>query len=258
MLTEETIVVKCPIVAILVGNAQVPFPKELSIAGQFKKLILAIRQKLGHRIKKLVVLTCMPRLDKEVELEEEVKKVNNGIFCAVCEVKRHHQAARHTGVLPMHRLFLERYEYFDFGMGRTAYQIRVIKPTTLFFQSGKVSLNSNGIYHLRSYVLQELGILSGVNSWDGMSGKAEPVEIQESKRQAWLKTRDAQLEMSQSADEDTDVEDEYPIVVVPDSLSDGSAIAEIQSSSESGTLPVYVQGKRIVSGHVRRVLLEDG
>ena len=186
MITEGTVVIKHSMAVLLVGNVQVLFPAELSVSGQFKKLILAIWEKYQKKLKKLIVLTCMPRPDKESELEE-VKKVNNGIFKAVREVKRHFQMARSTGVLPTHQLFLEWYEYFDFGMGHMACQIRVIKPVTLHFNSGKSTLNTNGIYHLRSYILQEVGVLAGVNSWQGMTSKAEPEEIQRDKRQAWLR-----------------------------------------------------------------------
>ena len=47
-----------------------PFPEELSVVGQFKKLILAIWEKYGKWIKKVVVMMTIPRPDKETELEK--------------------------------------------------------------------------------------------------------------------------------------------------------------------------------------------
>ena len=218
MVKEDTITIKCNIVAILVGNSQVPFPPDVSVASQLKKLILAIWES-HDKIRKVVVLTLLPRPDKECELEDPIKQANNSLYKAVREVRRFHVIARNTGVMPVHRLFLERYEYFDMAMGRTAYLLRIIKPVTRNFVAGSADLNVLGLYHIRSYVLQELGILSNVNTWDGIPNRWEPTHIQAAKRHAWLL---AKQHMDQEdwtvEDQDTDVEDERPeILVVPDS-----------------------------------------
>ena len=252
MLVEDRIPIKCNVVVLMVGNSQIPFPAELSVSGQVKKLLLAIWEKYEKKLRKVVVSTVLPRPDKETEFEEEIKTVNNGIYKAVREIKRHHLVARNTTVIPLHRLFLERYEYFDFSQGRLAYQLRVVKPVSKYFKAGTAKLNVNGIYHLRSYLLQELGYLTGVNSWDGVPNRFEPKEIQECKRQAWLRTKDNRLiEEKEDDAESTDVEDEYPIRVVPDSQSD-SLSKEGGSTDSSGVgLPVYVQGRLVPQGDVR-------
>ena len=164
--------------------------------------------------------------------------MNNGIFKAVHEIKRFVPLGKNTGVLAIHRLFLEKYEYFDFGTGRVAYMLRVIKPIMKYYKQGG-ALNRNGIYHLRSYLLPELGYLVDVNSWVAIPVCAELEEVQNSKRQAWLQAREASLDLP-SEEAEMDLGDEYP-TVVPDSLSGGS-----QSTSDmevslvvTSTIPVY-------------------
>ena len=89
-----------------------------------------------------------------------------------------------------------------------------------------MELNRSSLYHLRSYVLQELGILTGVNSWDGIPQRQEPVEIQDNKRRAWLQSRDQKAKEEVETEGETNLEEdeyEYPITVVPDSQSAGSS-----------------------------------
>ena len=189
--------------------------------------------------------------DKEVELEEEVKSLNNAFYKAVREIRKFYPNAHNTGVMPMHRLFLERYEYFDFGMGHTAYHLRVIKLVSLYFANGGPNLNKVGLYHLRSYVLQELGFLSGVNSWEGLQNKREPEEIQENKRAVWLQTREAARVQELDNSVETDLEDEFPVMVVPDSQSDSPSGRLKSLADSSRSIPVYVQGQLVHEGDIR-------
>ena len=263
MVKDEVITIKCKLVVLLVGNAQVPFPQNLSPAAQLKKvpfpqnlspaaqlkkLVQAIWDKYSKKIKKVIVLTVLPQLDRESELEEEIKTINAGFMRAVWELKRFSPGgnAKNTGLLPAHRLFLEQYEYFDFSRGSTAYQIRVIKPVSCNYINGGPRLNKVGLYQLRSYVLQEIGILTGVNSWDGIPVKRQPEEVQKDLCKAWLKVQsvldqEKELERQElSEGGETEVEDEFEVTVVPDSCSDQSSSV----SSQGGLrIPVYVQGQ---------------
>ena len=110
MIAEGTVVVKCAILAVMVGSSQLPLDKKFSAAAQFRKLLNVIWEKYAKKVKKVIVLTVLPRPDREVELEEEVKRMNNGICQAVREIKKFNVQAKNTGVIPVHRLFLERYE----------------------------------------------------------------------------------------------------------------------------------------------------
>ena len=185
-------------------------------------------------------MTIIPKPNKEVELEQHIKDVNAGFYKAVREIKRFHPTAARTGVMPVHRLFLERYEFFDFVTGRVIYLVRIIKPISRNFMAGTMDLNPVGLYHLRSYVLQELGLVSNINTWDGMQTRAEPVEIQQEKRQAWLKAQGwAKGEDEQEEQGDTDVEDEMNITVVPDSLADSD------STGNSGSIPVVTPRRAV-------------
>ena len=179
LVKDRAVVIKCSVAVLLVGNSQVPFPTEMSPAAQMCKLLVTIWDTYPELLKKVVVLTVTLRPDRETELEEQLKSLNNGYYKAVHELCRYHVSGHNTGVMPVHRLFLERYKYFDFITGRMAYMIRVIKPVSLHFHNGGPRLNKVGLYHLQSYVLQELGFASGINSWDDMAMKQESVEIQQ-------------------------------------------------------------------------------
>ena len=249
LLKDCAFIIKCPIVVLMVGNCPLPLQPEVSPSVQMKKLITSVWDTYDGRVKKVVVLTLLPRPDKETELESKVKMVNNGYYRAVREIPRYFPLGRNTGVMPIHRLFLEKYEYFDFGTGRNAYMIRVIKPISRHYSNGGPQLNGVGLYHLRSYVLQELGILSGVNTWEGMVMRHEPQDVQENKRQAWLMAKNVEVQHDElQLDEETDLEDEYPITVVPDSQSDSTVSSSSQMQKH---LPVYVQGKLVPEGDVR-------
>ena len=187
-LRERKVVIKCKVVLLLVGNSQISLSPELSVAAQMKKLICAIWE-VCEGVKKVVVGTLLPRPDKELETEQELKDFNNGLQKAVREGRKYlTPGGKNTGVMPLCHLFLERYEYFVFGAGCTVYMIRVRKPVSRYFVNGGPKLNKIGMYHLCSYILQELGFLSGVNTWDGIPLQREPPEIQQDKRLAWLKS----------------------------------------------------------------------
>ena len=123
-------IIKCKVVLLLVGNSQIPLSPELSAATQMKKLICAIWE-VCEGVKKVVVGTLLPCPDKELETEQELKDFNNGLQKAVREVRKYlTPGGKNTGVMPLHHLFLERYEYFDFGAGHTVYMIHVWKPVS--------------------------------------------------------------------------------------------------------------------------------
>ena len=260
MILEDVVTIKCAMVVIWLDNSQVPFPENLRMSGQFKKLLIAMLEKYGKKVQKVIILTILPRPDKETELEEEVKSVNHGIYKAVRELKKHYPIAKNVGVMPIHRLFLEQFEYFDFQKGCTSLHLWVVKPVTKYYRSCKKQLNMNGLFHLRSYMLQELGILSGVNTWEGVPVRSEPKDVQQGKRQVWLLAQKSKMQDQEERQEsDTDLEDEYFVSVVLDSMSEGTSSGcggrrtQEQLDQDAAPLPVYVQGRRIVQGDVRLV-----
>ena len=123
----------------------------------------------------------------------------------------------------------------DFATGLITHQIRVVKPMDCYFVAGTAQLNPVGLAHLKSYVLQFLGVLKGVNTWSGIPVRAELRHIQYQKCQAWLKAHgvsNARDMLQQDQDEDTDVEDEVSPPVVLLRGTDEWVVHETQSGEQ--------------------------
>ena len=66
------------------------------------------------------------------------------------------------------------------------------------------------------------------------------------------------MQEAEEEEEETDLEDKLPVVVVPDSLSDGLGRVDRQSASSDDTgILLYVQGRLIASGDIRNVQNES-
>ena len=83
----------------------------------------------------------------------------------------------------------------------------------MYFIAGKPYLNPVGLYRLKAYVLQTVGVMQGISTWENISDKKEPKLIQEQKRAAWMSVHSemqsaSTLSVLQDTDGDTDVEDE--------------------------------------------------
>ena len=102
MLKEQAISIKCPVVVLFVGNAPMPLQPEVSPSAQMKKLIMMIWELYPNKVKKVVVLTLLPRPDSETMVEEKLKEINNGYYRAVREIRRYLPQGRNTGVMPIH------------------------------------------------------------------------------------------------------------------------------------------------------------
>ena len=75
---------------------------------------------------------------------------------------------------------------------------------------GKPDLNPVGLYHLKSHVIQTVGIMSGINTWMDIPDRFEPKEIMDQKKAAWMMARGEAQSVSTLSilpDSDTDVED---------------------------------------------------
>ena len=151
--------------------------------------------------------------------------------------------------MPLHCLVLERFKYFDFGQGHVASHLRVAKPITRFFvaDGDQFRLNNVGLYHIRSYLLQLVGLMSGINTWDGIPMVMEPKEVQDQKRQAWLATQKAEPLVVVETESDTDLEDETRVVyswVKPTGSQEW--VPETQESRMGRRLTVKATGSRHV------------
>lgn len=117
---------------------------------------------------KIWVGGVLPRSDREVELEVEVKAMNKGFAQAVQDLKRYFHLGKRVEFVPTHQLFLERYKYCDLVMDQDAVSTRKVKPLDCYFVPGTPTLNLVGKYHLKSYLLQTAEVLHGVNTWQGV------------------------------------------------------------------------------------------
>ena len=55
---------------------------------------------------------------------------------------------------------MERYKYCHLSTAQTVTMVWVVQPKDKFFVAGMPKLNLVGLYHLKSYVLQHVGILT--------------------------------------------------------------------------------------------------
>ena len=185
---DGTVVIKTMHVVLLMGNQQVPMPMKLSPVNQMRKLVQGIFVKYGRRIEKIYVGTVFLHPDREVEMEVPIKQINKGFASAVRGSHNHNFEKKRVSYFQLHKLFLERFRYVDVLTGHDANHLRVVKPVSTYFQPGTSSLNALGHYHIKSYILQYLGVLEGVNSWDGIPDRHEPKEIRDQKKAAWMAT----------------------------------------------------------------------
>ena len=117
MLKEKKVSIKCDVVWLMTGNSQLPLPCDLSPINQMRKLIMCIIAKSGRKIAKLVVGSVLPRPDKEVQLEQQIIDMNAGFHSAVKDLRHNMPLARNVIWLPVHKLFLERFQFVDFATG---------------------------------------------------------------------------------------------------------------------------------------------
>ena len=243
MIRDGTIKAKTSTVVLLVGNSELPMDKALSPLGQLKKLVLRIWSRWAGIVRRVLVCSVLPHADKETQMENEVRLMNIGFAKAVRELRKHFPVVANTLMLGVHKLFLEKFEYFDFQQGHSAHMIRIVKPVSRYFVPGTPHLNQVGIFHLRSYFLQYLGVVSEMNTWQEMPVRSEPGDVQRAKRQAWVMAHQSAQQLDQLPEQVyTDVEDEYPLVV-PSSINDEDSSSVTLDSKEG--IPVFIQGRKV-------------
>ena len=154
-----------------------------------RKLVNTIRK--WCKVNLIYVGSVLPRADREVELEADVRLINKGMTQAVKDLKRHDGAEDQVMFIPLHRLFLEQYKYRDLSTGKMAQMLMIVKPLERFFIWGTPRLNDLGKHHLKSYMLQYLQILSGINSWEGIPTVCESSVMQDMKLKAWVEARNS-------------------------------------------------------------------
>ena len=96
MIWNQEVQVLTQILWLMVGNCQIPISEHISPVGQMQKLINTIIKSYPLSIQKIVVSWVLPCPDWEVELENEVKKMNQGIVQAIQELKQYHHVGNHV------------------------------------------------------------------------------------------------------------------------------------------------------------------
>ena len=130
--------------------------------------------------------------------------------------------------------------------------IRVVRPTDRYFVPGTLQLNAVSKYHLKSYLLQYVGILDGVNTWSHLPLVQEHPDLQYQKKAAWLKAHGVGSMKVMEADvmvEDVgmDLEEEVVVETDLDEMEAGACAVERQESgglsSEWSSLSVTISGE---------------
>ena len=232
MLKNGLVKIKCDVVWVLTGASDLPWNHQFSRENQVRKLIHAIIHHAGRKLKAVYMSGVIPRPDKELALEHEIKDFNAAINSVVKDMRKNSSALKNTKLvyLAVQRLFLERFSYFDMNTGKDAVIVRILRPVDRYFGMDRKTLNNIGLYHLKSFFLVQIGILDrDSNSWTGMVKRKEPVDVREAKKEAFMKTQQGRFEEVEHFDMDTDVEDDQ-------------------------APPVFIQVKE---GDQRRVILRD-
>ena len=224
-------------VRLLVGNCQIPISKHVGPVGQTKKLVNTIIKAYPLLVHKIVVAGILPRPDREVGLEADVKDMNKGMAQAVQELKRYHHVGKRVEYLPVHKIFLEHFQYCDLQTGQLAMTVHVVRPKDQYFVQGTPKLNFVGLYHLKSYLLQSLGVLEGINSWTGILKVWEHPEMQAMKKQAWIKAHveGTGIMEAEMESEGTDLEEG----------SNEGVVADTSMPTTPGRRAVDVSGRRM-------------
>ena len=76
--------------------------------------------------------------------------------------------------VPVHKVVLERYKFFDLNSGLMVVQARIVKPIDRLFIPGTARLNLVGKYQVKAHVWQIIGLMHHVSSWEGMPLCREP------------------------------------------------------------------------------------
>ena len=211
---SKTMQIQHAAIWLQVGNSMLPWPAKLSPRNQMKKLLLSILKNASCPVKEVYVGAVLPRPDKEVEFEEDVKNMNMQFKHAARDVQLLKGKRMQVKIkfLPLHKLLLEEYEHFCMKTGRQASTVRIIKPVTVNFLPHGSELNAAGKYHLKSYVLRMMGLVDPrLNPWSKMRVVKEPKKVQKRKEAAWRKTRGKQdVSWQDLSSSDTDLDDEKP------------------------------------------------
>ena len=122
-----------------------------------------------------------------------------------------------------------------------AFMHRIIKLVNRYFMAGTNELNNVGKFHLKSYVLQRIGVVNKLNDWDGIHVRNELRSVTHQKKLAWNRTQRAKMLGNLLHDDvlasDTDLEDEG---VIPDEVSviHESSLEPGMEGTKVGQLPM--------------------
>ena len=167
MLKDRDIRLKCDVVWIMIGQAELPIKGEFSLTNQMKKLVHDLTNYAGRKLRHIYIGVVLPRPDKEVEWENNIRDLNEGFALAARDLRRHGQRTRNVTWMPLQHLVLERYKYFESNQGHVVSYLRIVKAVDRYFQKvgEEYKLNAVGLQHVRAYFLKAAGFLTGVSMW---------------------------------------------------------------------------------------------
>ena len=102
LIKEHVAEIRMATIWLLVGNCQIPRSRHWSPVNQLKKLVNTIVKVYPLSVGKIWVGGVLPRSDREVEQEVEVKAMNKGFAQAVQDLKRYFHLGKRVEFVPTH------------------------------------------------------------------------------------------------------------------------------------------------------------
>ena len=142
--------IKQQLVIMMIGSTDMLQKTPGKIANKLRQLILAVYNESGVPIKSVHVCAILPRANAEMEYQEIVRQNNIEIAKMVKDVRKFQHKT--VTFLPVHKVVLEKFKFFDIQSGLMAVQCRIVKPVDRLFIPGTPKLNLVGKYQVKAYI----------------------------------------------------------------------------------------------------------
>ena len=168
-------------IVLMIGNAEINSRMHVSL-NMVRNLLQEVR-KWATDVP-IFVVGILPRAEKHDSVTPLIVSLNS-LLEKVCGHMKNSQSMDVTFV-SAHKIFLERYKFYDFDLKEDIIETRIIQPVTTFFESENCcTLNELGIRRLYRFLLGEVGVLEKRWKWSRMDIQCETELDEESRRKRW-------------------------------------------------------------------------
>ena len=150
-----TIDLRSHVIVVALGNCQIPLRIGENLGTQIKRLVDAIQLVKNTQSTTILVCAILPRPILEKQMQQQVIQANNDINRSVKQMVKF--KGLNVKFIHIQHLFLEKIRVVT-GHGGWKQMVQVRTPHVKFFKPGTNSLNAGGIFMLRSYLLDEIGV----------------------------------------------------------------------------------------------------